>query len=167
MEEIVMAIECINPTIEVIKLKKGKKYPDYNSLTTDQIKTVETFVKGRDKADSLALKMIHLESSVQLVFYLTLLIANLNEIPVLELKYDEPIVHLASIKWIVGLIWFLLKTLLSGYTTFSCIFRSLRNDSYRLTGSAPSIVQYISLTINTLLDLWFAAVMTFLEGYYH
>ena len=117
----------------------------------------------REKADGFTLKMIHLESSVQLTFYLTLLLLSLYDAPLLDKNYNESQLNVASAKWVLGLIWFIVKTLLSGYSTFSPIFRILKKDSYRLTANAPSIMQYICMTVKMLLDLWFASGMTFLE----
>ena len=111
IEEITVAIECIDPTIEVIKLQKDKNYPEYKSLTSDEKDIVKKFAKVREKADRMMLKMIHLESAVQLVFYLILLLVNLNEVPLMELNYNEPTPNWASTKWVLGLILFLLKTL--------------------------------------------------------
>ena len=123
------------------------------------------FFDLREEADFFALKMIHLESAVQLTFYLTLLIFSLYEVPLLDKNYKESQLNVASAKWILGLIWFILKTLLSGFSTFAPILRILKKEAYSLTASAPSIVQYICLTIKILLDLSFAAGMTFLEGF--
>ena len=162
MDEILMAIECIKPTIEVINLRKENQYPKYESLTLDERKTVKKFVKVREKADDFSLKMIHLESSVQLVFYLTLLIANLNEVPLMEMNYNLRIPNLATTRWIFTLMWFFLKTLLSGLTTFSSIFKKLKTDSYKSTGCAPSIIKYIFVVLGVITDLMFSATTCFL-----
>ena len=157
-----MAIECMKPTIKVIKLQKDGEYPAYAKLTEEEKEIAEEFAKVRDKLDKFFIKMIHLESSVQLVFYLTVLLVNLNEIPILQLNYNESRVNLASTKWIFGLIWFLVKTLLSGYTTFSSIFHTMKKESYRSTGFAPSIIQYVSVVLSVLVELIFASSTTFL-----
>ena len=157
-----MAIKCIKPSIAVIKLKNGKEYPEYESLAVEETKIVENYFSVCDKSLNFLLKMIHLESSVQLVFYLTLLIANVSEIPLMELNYNEQKINWASTKWIFGLILLLLKTTLSGYTTFSSIFKSLKRDSYKLTRSAPSIIQYVSVVLSLLLELLFSATINFL-----
>ena len=162
MEEVVMAFKCIKPTLEVAKLKKDKEYPEYKRLTDKETKLVQNFFNVLEEADHFALKMIYLESSVQLVFYLTLLVVNFHEEPLMELNYNEPTLNLASSKWILGLIWLFFKTLLSGYTTFSSIFRSLRKDTYKSTGSAPNIIQYISVVLSVLLELSFATIINFL-----
>ena len=166
IEEIEMAINLYQPTAKFFNLQRRKKNAKFDDLTEEERKIATKFFHAREKADVLTLKMIHLESSVQLTFYLTLLLFSLYEVPLLDNNYKESHLNLASAKWVLGLIWFIVKTLLSGFSTFSPIFRVLKKDSYRLTASAPSFVQYISLTIKTLLDLWFAAGMTFLEGSY-
>ena len=124
---------------------------------------VKKFTESRERVDDLALKMIHLESSVQLTFYLTLLLFNAYDVPLLNMNFNDQRLNFASTKWILGLIWFLVKTIMSGFSTFGPIFRILQKDSYTLTGSAPSIVQFICLTITVLVDLWFAAGIAFLE----
>ena len=91
--------------------------------------------------------MIHLESSVQLTFYLTLLLFSLHDVPLLDINYNLRQSNLASLKWILGLIWLLVKTLLSGYSTFAPILKILKKYSYRSTGAPPSVMQYICLTI--------------------
>ena len=166
IEEIEMAIRSYCPTANFINVQKRKENSKYENLTEDEKKIVKKFFDAREEADSFALKMIHLESSVQLTFYLTLLLFSLHDVPLLDKNYKESQLNLASTKWIIGLIWFIVKTLLSGYSTFAPILRILKKDSYRLTASAPSIFQYICLTINVILDLCFAAVTTFLEGSY-
>ena len=125
--------------------------------------TVKKFCDLKEKEDKFKLNMIHLESSIQLVFYLTLLLFNVYEVPLLNMNYNDQRINIAPTKWILGLIWFLVKTILSGFSTYSPVFRILKKDSYTRTGSAPSVTQYICLTITVLLDLWFAAGITFLE----
>ena len=60
-----MASECINPTIALFELQENQIYPEYKTLTNDDKKKVENFILVREKADNFALKMIRLESSVQ------------------------------------------------------------------------------------------------------
>ena len=165
MEEIRIAHKCINPTIALFKLQENtenKEYPEYKTLSKQEKKKVHKFIAVREEADDFASKMIHLESSIQLVFYLTLLLVNLNETPLLEMNYNEQTSNLASTKWILGLIWFLLKTLLSGYTTFAGILRQLKKDSYRLKGSAPSVFRFVSVVLSVLVEFMFSAGFTFL-----
>ena len=165
MEEIRIAHKCINPTIALFKLQENtenKEYPKYETLTKQEQKKVHKFIAVREEADNFALKLIHLESSIQLVFYLTLLLVNINETPLLEMNYNEQTINLASTKWIIGLFWFLLKTLLSGYNTIAGILRELKKDSYRLTGSAPNVIQFVSLVLSVLGEFMFSAGLTFL-----
>ena len=162
-----MAVKSYRPTANFFNLQRRKENTKFDDLTEEDKKVVKKFFDAREKDDFFTLKMIHLESSVQLTFYLTLLIFSLDEVPLLDKNYNESQSNVASAKWIFGLIWFILKTLLSGFSTFSPILKILKKDSYRSTGSAPRIAQYISLTINTLLDIWLAAGMTFLEGSCH
>ena len=166
IEEIEMAINSYLPTSKFINLQRRKENENFEDLTDEDKKIATEFFDAQEKRDVLTLKMIHLESSVQLTFYLTPLIFSLYEVPLLDMNYNEDQLNWASAKWVLGLIWLIVKTLLSGYSTFAPILRILKKDSYRLTASAPSIIQCISLTINTLLDLWFAAGMAFLEGSY-
>ena len=161
-----MAMDCIKPTINIMKLRRDKQYPDYKTLTSKEKEIVDEFIAVKQRADNFKLKMIHLESSVQLVFYLTLLVVTANEIPLMDLNYNETKPNLASIKWISGLIFFLLKTILSGFTTFSSILGSLKKDAYRLTGSAPTIVQFVSVVLSVLIDLIFSSFVTFLGWSY-
>ncbi len=166
VDEIAVATKAIKPTLDFIKLQDGKEYPEYADLTIEGKKVVEKFVKVREECDNAALRMIHLESAVQLVFYLTLLLFQVHEVPLLELNYNESTLNVATGKWILGLLWLLLKTMLSGYSTFSPIFRALRKDSYKLSGSAPSISQFICVTFNLLLDLMTSACITFLAWFF-
>ena len=164
----------MKPTSEFIKLQvpceidesklklcqKSKKYPKFEELSEEEKATVKKFVESREEAVNAALKMIHLESSIQLVFYLTMLIFNLHEAPLLSLNYGD--VNSPSARWIMGLIWFFLKTTLSGFTTFAPIFATLRKDSYRFRGTAPKVLQFFCVTVNVILELVFAASTTFL-----
>ena len=165
MEEIIMVTEYIHPTSKIAKLRTDKQYPEYKTLSSAEKKIVQNFVNVREKADNFKLKLIHLESSVQLVFYLTLLVVNINEVPLLELNYKETKLEMASVKWIFGLIWFFLKTLLSGATTFAPIFTMLKKDSYKSKGAAPNIRQYVCVTVEVILELIFSAGVTFLEWF--
>ena len=159
-----MALKSFRPTANFFNLQRRKENAEYEDLTEEEKKIVKKFFDAREETDVFTLKMIHLESSVQLTFYLTLLIFSLYDEPLLDRNYNESQLGVASAKWILGLIWFAVKTLLSGYSTFSPILRTLKKDSYTFYQSAPSIFQYISQTINVLLDLCFAAGTTFLEG---
>ena len=164
IEEIEMAIKSYRPTAKFFNLQAENENAIYEDLTEEEKKIVKNFFDAREQGDFLALKMIHLESSVQLTFYLTLLVFSLHDVPLLDKNYKESQLNVASTKWILSLIWFILKTLLSGFSTFSPILKILKKDSYRITASAPSIVQYICVTINVLLDLFFAVGTTFLKG---
>ncbi len=166
IEEVEMAIKSFRPTAKFIELQREKENPKYEDLTEEEKQTVKKFFDAREEGEIFTLKMIHLESSVQLTFYLTLLLFSLNETPLFDKNYNESQLNLASAKWVLGLIWFIVKTLLSGYSTFSPVLRILKKDSYRLTASAPSITKYICLPVNMLLDLCFEAGITFLEGSY-
>ena len=163
-DEISLATRAIKPTLYFIGLQDRKEYPEYSDLTEEGRKVVRRFFEIQEETEKAALRMIHLESSVQLVFYLTLLLFQLHEAPLLALNYNEPRLNVATFKWIIGLVGFLLKTMLSGYSTFSPIFRTLRKDSYKLRGLAPSILQFICVTLNLLLDLMTSACVAFLAG---
>ena len=167
LEEIKMAVKAYRPTAKFLNLERRIKNAKFENLTEEDKKTVRNFFDLREKEDSFTLKMIHLESSVQLTFYLTLLLFSLYEVPLLEMNYNESQLNLASVKWTFGLIWFILKTLVSGYSTFAPILRIIVKDSYRCTASAPSVMKYILTTLNVLLELWFAAGLTFLEKVLH
>ena len=165
LEEIQLATKSYKPTSEFIKLKQQDENKKYEDLTADERKIVKRFCDAKEDGDNLKLKMIHLESSVQLTFYLTLLLFNVYEVPLLNMNYNEQQPNIAATKWVSGLIWFLVKTILSGFSTFGPILRILQKDSYLITGSAPSIMQYVCLTMSVLLDLWFAAGISFLEWF--
>ena len=167
IEEIEMALRSYRPTANFFNLQKRKENAKYEDLTVEEKKIVMKFFATQEKDDAFKLKMIHLESSVQLTFYLTLLIFGLHDAPLLENNYNESRLNLASTKWICGLIWFVVKTLLSGFSTFAPILTIMKKDSYKLSASAPSIARYACLTVNLLLDLCFAAGITFLEGFIH
>ena len=164
LEEIELALKSYRPTANFFNLQRRNENAKFDDLRGEDKKIVTNFFDAQEKQDVFMLKMIHLESSVQLTFYLALLLFSLYEVPLLEKNYNESQLNLASAKWVLGLIWFIVKTLLSGYSTFSPILRTLKKDSHRLTASAPSIPQYICTTLNMLLDLCLAAGMTFLEG---
>ena len=166
LEEIKRAIKSYRPTANFCDLLRRNENAKFGDLKEEDKKIVVKFFERREKEDAFTLKMIHLESSVQLTFYLTLLLFSFYEVPLLDKNYNESQLNLASIRWVIGLIWFIIKTLLSGFSTFSPILRILKKDSYRSTASAPSVMQYISTTIKMLLDLWFSAGVTFLERTY-
>ena len=166
LEEVQLAIKSFKPTSAFMKFQQRKEFTKFHDLTEQEKKMVIKFCDVKEEEDRLKFKMLHLESSVQLTFYFTLLLFNVYEVPLLNMNYNEQRLNIASTKWISGLIWFLVKTLLSGFSTFSPIFRILQKDSYTFKGSPPNIVQYICLTLNVLLDLLFAAGITFLEWFF-
>ena len=167
LEETKMAKMSYRRTSKFIKMREREPDSKYEDLTEEEKEVVKKFFDLREEEDSFSLKLIHLESSVQLTFYLTLLLFSLFDERLLDKNYQEEQLNIASTKWIFGLIWFIIKTLLSGYSTFSPILRIMKKESYLLKASAPSIVEYICITISMLLDLSFAAGMTFLEWSYH
>ena len=166
LEELEMAVKSYRPTANFFNFQKRNEDAKFEDLTEEGKKIVKKFFDAREKEDIFSLKMIHLESSVQLVFYLTLLLFSLYVAPLLDKNYNESQLTVASAKWVLGLIWFIVKTLLSGFSTFSPILRILRKDSYRSKASAPSIMQFICTTVIILLDVWLATGTAFLERYY-
>ena len=123
-----MAVKSYRPTANFFNLQKRIVNKKFEDLTDEDKKIVRKFFAVREDEDAFTLKMIHLESSVQLTFYLILLLFSLYEIPLLDKNFNESQLNFASVKWIFGLIWFILKTLLSGYSTFYPILRNkIRN----------------------------------------
>ena len=167
LEEMRMAKISYGLTSDFIKMRKRRTNAKYEDLTAEEKAVVKKFFDLREEEDSFSLKLIHLESSVQLTFYLTLLLFSLFDERLMDKNYKKTQLNAASTRWILGLIWLIIKTLLSGYSTFAPILRIMEKESYLLKASAPSIVEYICKTINMLLDLSFAAGMTFLEWSYH
>ena len=166
LEEIGMAVKLYRPSANFFNLQRRIDNAKFEDLTDEDKKIVTKYFETREKGDVFTLKLIHLESSVQLTFYLTLLLFSLYEVPLLDKNYNESELNVASAKWVFGLIWLIVKTLLSGYSTFSPILRMLKKDSYRLRASAPSIMEYICKVFGMLLDLSFSTALTFLEGQY-
>ena len=119
-----MAVKSYRPTANFFNLQKRIVNKKFEDLTDEDKKIVRKFFAVREDEDAFTLKMIHLESSVQLTFYLTLLLFSLYEVPLLNKNFNESQLNLASLRWIFGLIWFIVKTLLSGYSTFYPILRS-------------------------------------------
>ena len=154
-------------TSDFIKMRQRRPNAKYADFTADEKAIVKKFFDLREEEDSFSLKLIHLESSVQLTFYLTLLLFSLFDERLLDKNYQKTQLNVSSTQWILGLIWLIIKTLLSGYSTFAPILRIMKKESYLLRASAPSIVEYICITINMLLDLSFAAGINFLEWSYH
>ena len=166
LEEIELAVKSYRPSADFFNFQRRTENAKFDDLTKEDKKLVIKFFHTREREDRSTLKMIHLESSVQLTFYFTFLLFSLHEVPLMDKNYNESQLNLASAKWVLGLIWLIVKTVLSGYSTFSPILRIIKKDSYRFNVSAPSITQYVCTTINILLDLCFAAGMTFLERSY-
>ena len=158
-----MAKMSYGRTSKFIKMREQEPDSKYEDLTAEEKEVVKKYFDFREEEDYFSLKLIHLESSVQLTFYLTLLVFSLFDERLMDKNYQEEQLNAASTRWIFGLIWLIIKTLLSGYSTFAPILRIMKKESYLLKASAPSIVEYICATINMLLDLLFAAGMTFLE----
>ena len=84
LEEIELAIKSYHPTANFFNLQRRNGNAKFQDLTDEDKKIVTKFFEVREKADFFILKMIHLESSVQLTFYLTLSLFSLYEVPLLD-----------------------------------------------------------------------------------
>ena len=140
LEETKMAKMSYERTSDFIKMRKRRSDAKYDDLTAEEKAVVKKFFDLREEEDYFSLKLIHLESSVQLTFYLTLLLFSLFDERLMDKNYKKTQLNAASTRWILGLIWLIIKTLLSGYSTFAPILRIMEKESYLLKASAPIIV---------------------------
>ena len=104
VEEIQMAVKLYNPTVNFIEFQQSSEDAEFKSLTDEEKKVVSKYSQVKDEEDDLALRMIHFESSIQLTFYLTLLLFNIYDVPLLNLNYNESTVNVAATKWILGMV---------------------------------------------------------------
>ena len=87
IEEVEMGIKSFRLNKSFINVIRENENSEYEDLTEEEKKIVKKFFDAQEEHDIFALKMIHLESSVQLTFYFILLLFSLYDEPLLDKNY--------------------------------------------------------------------------------
>ena len=66
LEELEMAVKSYRPTAKFFNFQKQNENEKFEDLTEEDRKIVTKFFQAKENEDIFTLKMIHLESSVQL-----------------------------------------------------------------------------------------------------
>ena len=121
-----------------------------------------TYFNGVAAHNNKRLSVMAREASIQLVYMLTLTIYGVFKQPVLELDYQES-KHPTAV-WITLLVWTLISTFLSAYSTFPPLLESLNWTSFRRYNKPAGLREQIVKIIQILLHLFLASGLIFLSG---
>ena len=149
-------------SISIKMMKVREKSEDYADLSADDKLTVTMYWNAKEKCDKHLMVILQVESSVQLILYLVKLLFELFDPPVLELNYGPMSVNQASMRWILLILLLLVKTAMSGLSTFKPILALIASDSYNKTGESPTLLTFGFVIFKMLADVLFATVVTFL-----
>ena len=107
------------------------------------------------------LSVMSREASVQLVYMVAIIIYKYFNQPVLNLDYQGSKYPTAI--WIGILVWMLISTFLSAFSTFRPLLENLHLTSFRRYKRPASLSEQIVKIIQILLHIFFASVLIFLS----
>ena len=119
-----------------------------------------TYFNGVASHNDRRLAVMARESSIQLVYMLTLTIYAYFKQPVIELDYQGS--NYPTETWIGILAWTLISTLLSANSTFPPLLKNLNLTCFRRFKRPATLPEQIVKIIQILLHLFFASVLIFL-----
>jgi len=134
--------------------------PNLFDLEVEAQKEYATYFNGVATHNYRRLSVMAREASIQLVYMITLIIYGYFNHPVLDLDYQGSTYPTAI--WIGRLVWMLISTCLSAYSTFTPLLEDLKLTSYRRYKRPASLPEQIVTIIQILVHLFFAAILLFL-----
>ena len=160
IEEVHLANKFRVISIKMIQVKE--KTAEYDELTTDEKEVVEEYFRIKKEFEKKSMKVLQVESSVQLVFYLVKLLFELVDPPVMEMNYGPMRENEASARWVLLILYLLVKTIMSGFSTFKPILASVKSDSYNRRRESPTLPAFAFVILKMLADVLFATLVVFL-----
>ena len=153
-EEVLIAIRLFKVQKAIIKT------PNLFYLEAEAVEEYVTYFNGVATHNCRRLSIMAREASIQLVYMITLIIYGYFNQPVLELDYQGWKYPTAI--WIGLLIWMLISTCLSAYSTFPPLLKNQTLTSYRRYKRSASLLEQMVKIIQILLHLFFASILLFL-----
>ena len=135
--------------------------PHFLSLEHKQRDKYVTYFTGIATHNNRRLSIMAREASIQLVYMLTLIIYGFFNQPVIELDYQgwkNP-----TAIWIGLLIWTLISTMLSGYSTFAPLLENLNWNSFRRYKRPATLSEQVVKIMQLLIHLFSASFLLFLS----
>ena len=120
-----------------------------------------TYFNGVATHNSRRLLVMARESSIQLVYMLTLIIYGYYNQPVLEFDYHG--FKYPTAIWIGLLVWILISTFLSAYSTVTPLLENLNLSSFQQYKKSATFFEQVVKILQIYLHLLFAAVLSFLS----
>ena len=113
------------------------------------------------------------ESSIQLIYQLTLVVYSFRHAPMLEMDYTSDLGiyktllkidprNIANRQWIKDSTFVIISILLSAYSTFTPILDNVKFKNFKKNKSLPSIYPYITKILQTVFHLIFAILTVYL-----
>ena len=162
-EEILVTVTLFNVQKAFIlsQTHDVSKTPKFFSLKEEAREEYVTYFNGVSTHNCKRLSVMAREASIQLVYLITLIIYGFFNQPVLELDYQSSKYPTAI--WISLLIWILISTCLSAYSTFTPLLENQNLTSYQRYKTSATLPEQIVKIIQILLHLFFAAALLFLS----
>ena len=155
VEEVLVAVTLFNLQETIIKT------PKLLYLEEEARKEYVNYFNGVVTHNCRRLSVMARECSIQLIYMITLIIYKYFNQPVLELEYRGSKYPTAI--WICILVWLLVSTFLSAYSTFTPLLEDLNLTSYRRYKRSATLPEQMVKIIQILLHLFFASVILFLS----
>ena len=135
--------------------------PNFFYLKEEARKEYVTYFNGVATHNCKRLSVMSREASVQLVYMIAIIIYKYFNQPVLTLDYQGSKYPTAI--WIGILVWMLISTFLSAFSTFRPLLENLNLTSFRRFKRPASLSEQIVKIIQILLHIFFASVLIFLS----
>ena len=164
-EEILAAFTLFNVQKAIMEKNAFKMIfpnltPDLFYLREEAREEYVTYYNGVVTHNSRRLSIMAREASIQLVYQITLIIYGFMNQPLLDLDYQS--LKYPTAIWISLLVWLLISTCLSAFSTFAPLLKNLDLTSYQKYKRSATLPEQIVKIIQILLHLFFAAMLLFL-----
>ena len=161
-EEILVAVTLFKVQKALLSSKEYNVIttPNLFSLGEEAVEEYVTYYNGVATHNCRRLSVMAREASIQLVYMITLIIYGYFNQPLLELDYQGWKSPTAI--WIGLLIWMLISTCLSAYSTFVPLLENLNLTSYRRYKKSASVLEQMVKILQILLHLFFTSILLFL-----
>ena len=146
---------------------------EFDTCNAKDKHTIVKYFEAFERSSLLAVKMLIIESSIQLSYNIGKLLLESRDPSLKDLSYSSlfGIVDLppngATARWIlVNFVIFAIKILMSGFFTFKPLMLLEKVKSHKIHKKSPSILTYVSLLIRTIFEIALAVITLFTERLY-
>ena len=133
----------------------------YEDLTEAEQRGLSEFYDSVDLQNERKMMLMAREGSVQFVYQKALILYQFVFIPILELEQNDPLIKLASAKWIIGLAFQIFSIMLSGYSTFDPIIATKKFNGFK-NNKKVGLVDYVSQLFLIIIHFIFATGTVYL-----